>query len=240
MERSLLIIGSEPRTSPGLEGIDRLAFQVTRAATLPAAIPTILGGPPDVILLVAGAANVDEQCAVLRAMTVRPLVVVESGTHLPPALAAACFDAGADAVIQEPFTTEQVCHQILAVLRRVDHQPDGNDGKRLTVGDLTIDRDAHSVTWGSKEIQLSPIEFKLLAALAEFPGRPVTTRELLERIWGPAYTDDVHYVRLYISYLRNKLEVDPRRPRLLVNQWGVGYRLAVTDDCHTNARPALS
>lgn len=78
-------------------------------------------------------------------------------------------------------------------------------------------------------MDVTPIEFSILSVLAEQPGRVVTTRELLTRVWGPAYADDVHYIRLYIGYLRAKLENDPRHPRVILNQWGVGYRLAVSE-----------
>jgi two-component system KDP operon response regulator KdpE len=79
-------------------------------------------------------------------------------------------------------------------------------------------------------VRLSPTEFKVLAVLAEHPGRVVTNGEILSRVWGPEFRDDIHYVRLYIGYLRQKLTPDPSQPALIVNQWGVGYRLVVSGE----------
>jgi two-component system, OmpR family, KDP operon response regulator KdpE len=220
MEHKLIVIGSGAHS-----GVGRLGYEVIRAITLPEAIPVVLAGALDGIILLTGVPNIDEQCAVLRAMTNLPLIVTEESTTLTPRGAAACYDAGADVVVQSPFTPDDLDAQIRHLLSRIERHSDASSTSRLVIGDLIIDIGAHTVTRRGKSIELSPTEFKLICALAELQGRPVPARELLERVWGPAYADDVHYVRLYISYLRNKLEPDPQRPTLLLSQWGVGYRL---------------
>ena len=95
----------------------------------------------------------------------------------------------------------------------------------VCAGDLAIDLGHRRVLKGSTEISLTPIEFRLLSVLAENFGRPCTHKELLEHVWGKDVTHCAHYVRLYIGYLRQKLEDNPARPRLLINEWGYGYRL---------------
>src|SRR5207248_9882003 len=98
---------------------------------------------------------------------------------------------------------------------------------QITIGDLTMDPGTRSVRLRGKEISLSPTEYQVLALLAERPGQIMTNHELLTRVWSEEYTDDLHYVRLYIGYLRAKLERDPRHPELILTQWSVGYRLAM-------------
>lgn len=167
-----------------------------------------------------------EQCAVIRALGGIPLLV--AGSSLSADSAAACLDAGADAVVGLPLSDAELDAHIQAVLRRSEIQDGAAPVRQIRAGSLTIDTDTHTVWQGEKEVNLSPTEFNLLAALAESPGSVVSNEELLTRVWGPEYADDVHYVRLYIGYLRAKLEADPRHPTLIVNQWGVGYRLATT------------
>jgi two-component system KDP operon response regulator KdpE len=91
---------------------------------------------------------------------------------------------------------------------------------------LTIDREAHVVKRGSRVVRLTPTEFRLLEALALRVGKVAPHRFLLSTVWGDEYVDDTHYLRIYVGYLRQKLEDDPSRPVYLLNEWGTGYRLA--------------
>lgn len=97
----------------------------------------------------------------------------------------------------------------------------------IQVGSLEIDPERHLVRRGGEIISLTPTEFRLLRVLAENAGSPCSHRMLLEQVWGPDFRGCSHYLRLYIGYLRQKLEDDPRKPRILVTEWGVGYRLVV-------------
>lgn len=220
-----LVTAAVPRLAEELTGLRDDGFDLTFTASLADAVRRVLAAPPDVVLaLVDGASGAPEQCEVLRALGDFPLIVV--WRDAPPAVAAACLDRGADAAISLPLPRRELVARVRAVLRRAAEQSHSTGRPRLTIGRLTIDLDARAVWVGDTEIELSPTEFQLLAVLAETPGRVVPNRELLTRVWGEAYADEVHYVRLYIGYLRAKLEEDPRRPKLILNQWGVGYRLA--------------
>jgi two-component system, OmpR family, KDP operon response regulator KdpE len=97
----------------------------------------------------------------------------------------------------------------------------------ISIGDLAIDLGAYSVTRNGQPVPLTPIEFKLLRALAEKQGKVCTHKELLQIVWGREFGDCSHYLRVYMGYLRQKLEPNPRRPSMLLTQWGYGYRLVV-------------
>jgi two-component system, OmpR family, KDP operon response regulator KdpE len=117
--------------------------------------------------------------------------------------------------------------RIKAVLRRAESPPQAPVSREVRVDDrLTIDFDRHEVWKDGERVQLRPTEFRLLYHLASNPGVVMTHETLLSRVWGPEYRDASHYVRLYINYLRQKLEDDPANPRYILTERGVGYRFA--------------
>jgi two-component system KDP operon response regulator KdpE len=224
MAVKLLVAAASPNLPDDLAGLSDDGFELTHTSTLADAVRRVLSLPPDVVLTVVdGVAGAPEQCEVLRALGDFPLIVACHETS--PAVAAACLDRGADAIITLPVPPRELAARVRAVLRRAAEQTPDSARPRTTIGPLTVDLDARAVWLNGKEVELSPTEFQMLAVLAETPGRVVTNRELLTRVWGEEYADEVHYVRLYIGYLRSKLEADPRNPTLILNQWGVGYRL---------------
>lgn len=131
---------------------------------------------------------------------------------------------GADGYIVKPFGTKELVARIQAVLRR--HQPHLPREHTYANGHLFVNLDTHQVTVNGKDVELTPIELKLLACLVEQEGRVLTHRFLLNQVWGPDYEDDRQYLKLYIWYLRQKIEDDPTYPKLILTQRGVGYRLA--------------
>ena len=100
----------------------------------------------------------------------------------------------------------------------------------LTLEDAIIDIEARKATRGGKEVHLTPIEFRIIACLAKHLGMVVTHRQLLSEVWGPTHLADTHYLRIYMKQLRDKLEIDPVRPRHFVTETGVGYRLVADDE----------
>jgi two-component system KDP operon response regulator KdpE len=111
-------------------------------------------------------------------------------------------------------------------LRHAERTDTSAEGASLTIGTLTLDRERRRVTVEGVEVRLTPIEYKLLTILARHPGRVLTHAQLLTEAWGPSYTRQRHYLRVYMAQLRQKLEAEPARPRYLVTEPGVGYRLA--------------
>jgi two-component system KDP operon response regulator KdpE len=105
------------------------------------------------------------------------------------------------------------------------------------VGDLSVDLVNRRVRLQDREVQLTPIEYRLLATLVKYAGKVLTHRQLLQEVWGPGYTDQIDYLRVYMKHLRHKLEADPARPRLLLTEPGVGYRLLPEEDGSPMGRP---
>jgi two-component system KDP operon response regulator KdpE len=132
------------------------------------------------------------------------------------------LDAGADDYVTKPFGTEELLARLRAVMRRV-----GDDGAEPTVsiGELEIDLAGRTVRRDGEEVHLTPIEFDLLRALAVHRGKLVTQRQLLHEVWGPGYEDETHYLRVHFAHIRSKLEPEPSRPRYLITEPGIGYRL---------------
>lgn len=173
-----------------------------------------VGSPGDTIARIRGRTNV-------------PLVVVGClGTF---AEMLRCFEAGADDYCRPKAQTEEIDLRLRAIVRRV-RATSGNERRShtpvvLRVGQLEIDPASQTVRKDGVPIPLSPTEFRLLATLAEHPGEVIPSKALIARVWGNQYAGETHYLRLYVRYLRQKLEDDPSHPRYIVNRWGSGYAL---------------
>jgi two-component system KDP operon response regulator KdpE len=131
------------------------------------------------------------------------------------------LDLGADDYLTKPFSVQELLARIRAVMRRTS----GTSEQTISVGAITIDLVGHVVTRDGEEVHLTPTEFDLLRVLATNLGRVLTHRQLLERVWGGYAAENAQQLRVYINYLRRKLEADPSHPRLIVTEPGVGYRL---------------
>jgi two-component system KDP operon response regulator KdpE len=145
------------------------------------------------------------------------------------------LDHGAAVYIPKPVSADLIAARVRSVLRRSEvRAPDV-----LRSGDITFDAGRREVRKRGEMISLTPTEFRLLGVLVRNNGRPCSRRQLLAEVWGPDFVSCTHYLTLYIGYLRSKLEDDPRRPKLLLTEWGMGYRL-VAAEAAAEARPAGS
>ena len=133
------------------------------------------------------------------------------------------LELGADDYIVKPFGTSELLARIHALLRRAD----SSSTRRPPIysdNELTIDFVKRTVTVRDKRVDLTPTEFKLLSTFVQNEGRVLPHRFLLTQVWGPEYSDEVNYLKLYVRYLRQKIEKDPSNPNCILTEWGVGYR----------------
>lgn len=133
------------------------------------------------------------------------------------------LESGAADFVGRTITFPVLAAKIQSLLRSA--RSNGSVPAPIEVGEVTIDVQSRTVTKGAKEISLTPLEYRLLKELAANKGRPCGSKDLLKSVWGEDFMDCSHYLRLYVGYLRQKLEDDPRRPRMLLTNWGYGYRL---------------
>lgn len=182
---------------------------------------------PDVVLLDLGLPDMDgiEVIKELRAWFTAPILILSARGQERDKIAA--LDAGADDYLTKPFGVGELLARIRVALRnRARKEMEEGGGTVFTVEGLKVDLEARRVFVHDEEVHLTPIEFKLLTLLVKNAGKVVTHMHLLREVWGPASGDQLHYVRIYMAGLRKKLEKDPARPRYLLTEVGVGYRLA--------------
>jgi two-component system KDP operon response regulator KdpE len=180
--------------------------------------------PPDLVILDLGLPDMDgvEIVRRLREWSAVPILVLSARPRETDKIGA--LDAGADDYLTKPFGMGELLARIRVALR---HGASTGDAAAclFSCGDLQVDLAARRVNRGGSEIHLTPIEYRLLGVLIRHADKVVTHRQLLKEVWGPAFVERTHYLRVHMAALRQKLEADPARPRFLVTEAGVGYRL---------------
>ena len=178
---------------------------------------------PDLVVLDLGLPDGDgiDFIRDLRTWSEIPVLVLSARSAEEEKVAA--LDAGADDYLTKPFGAAELLARVRAHLRR-QARGGAADTQVLDCGDLRVDLGRRVVERRGAEVHLTPIEFRLLACLLAHPDRVLTHRQILKSVWGPAHTEDAHYVRVYMGQLRKKIEADPARPRHLITESGVGYR----------------
>ncbi len=207
--------------------MQRAGHDVAEAADARQALSLLDIEKPDVVLLDLGLPDRDglELIGPFRQRSAATLIVVSARDDSTEKVAA--LDLGADDYLTKPFDTEELLARIRAALRHKRAEAADEGASVLEIGDVRIDFDRRRVTRGGGEVHLTPKEYALLAELARRPDRVLSHVQLLRAIWGPAHEERVEYLRIAVRGLRQKLEVDPSRPRLIVNELAVGYRLSL-------------
>jgi two-component system KDP operon response regulator KdpE len=180
---------------------------------------------PDVVVLDLGLPDMDglEVIRRLREWSTVPIIVLSARGQERDKVGA--LDAGADDYVSKPFGAGELLARIRVALRHAAGAAH-EDGAAFKVGEVQVDLLRRHVLVSGVEVKLTPIEYKLLTTLVRHAGKVVTHQQLLREVWGPSHDDQAHYVRVYMAHLRHKLEVEPARPRYLLTEPGVGYRLA--------------
>ncbi len=225
----ILVVDDEPQIvraiAPQLEA---RGYQVLSAATGREALRALPRWRPDLVLLDLMLPDVSglEVCSQMRAEAQTPLIVLSARGEERVKIEA--LDLGADDYLTKPFGMGELLARIRVALRRGTV---GQGGAAIfTRDELSIDFDRRRVEVAGREAHLTPIEYALLKELALHAGKVLTQRMLLRAVWGPAYVDQGHYLRVHIGHLRRKIEPDPAQPRYILTDPGVGYRLSVDEE----------
>jgi two-component system, OmpR family, KDP operon response regulator KdpE len=198
-------------------------FRVFEAATAREGIDAAATRSPDIVLLDLGLPDLDglEVTSRLRQWSSIPILVLSARGREEDKVRV--LDAGADDYLTKPFGAGELLARIRVALRRVNKG--GQEAPVFEAGALKVDAARRQVFVDGAEVHLTPLEYKLLSILVRDAGKVVTHRQLLREAWGPGSAEQTHYVRVYMAQLRRKLEADPARPRVLLTEPGVGYRL---------------
>lgn len=220
----VLLVDDEPQLLRAL-GINLRArsYEVLTAVSGAAALHMASTHRPDLVVLDLGLPDMDGVDVItgLRAWTTVPILVLSARRDLGDKVDA--LDAGADDYLIKPFAMDELLARVRAAVRRGGTGP--LEEAIVETAAFTVDLSRSLVVRDGAEVHLTPTEWHLLQALAQHPGRLVSQKQLLKEVWGPAYETETNYLRLYMAQLRRKLEPEPARPRHLLTEPGLGYRL---------------
>jgi two-component system, OmpR family, KDP operon response regulator KdpE len=225
----ILVVDDEPQILRAVQMQLRGAgYSVETAATAQDALRKAAMRPPAAIILdlLLPDGRGTDVCRELRTWSTVPILVLSAVGEEKDKIEA--LDEGADDYVTKPFSGDELLARLRAALRRATPSTE----PVIEIGALTIDRDKRAVTIEGAHVALTPIEYDLLRLFAENEGKLLTHPTILREIWGPAYQEEANYLHVYVSHLRRKIEPDPARPRYLLNQPGVGYRLVSPQGVH--------
>lgn len=222
-QRTVLIVDDDP----GLRELIRInleheGYRVLQAVNGVQCLEMVRHDRPELVLMDVMMPEMDglEACARLREFSQVPVLMLTAKVQSKDIITG--LDKGADDYLVKPFNVDELTARIRALLRRV---PSVYRPLAIAEGQIQIDQHKREVQVRNEVVDLTPTEYQLLLLLAENAGKVVEHETLLRAVWGQEYTRDNDYLKVYIWHLRRKLEQDPRNPKLLLTEWGVGYRL---------------
>ena len=221
---TVLLIEDEPQMRRFLRAaLGNQSYELVEAPTAREGLAQAAGRNPELILLDLGLLDMDgiEVTRTIREWSKIPIIVLSARGQEKDKVAA--LDAGADDYLTKPFGVSELLARMRVALR---HALTTEGGEPVfTGGGITVDLARRQVLRDGAEVHLTPLEYKLLSSLVKHADRVLTHRHLLKEVWGMNAINQTHYLRVYMTQLRHKLEVDPTQPRLLLTEPGVGYRL---------------
>jgi len=227
MNKKALVIDDDPAF---IRLVDRVlcnqGFEVLKAGSGREGLRLLFSDKPDLILLDVAMPKMDgwQTCQRIREVADTPIIML-TGKQQAEEDVVRGLDYGADDYIFKPVRNRELVARVRAMIRRAE-LPTRSDAKKQAIyadDYLTLDILERRVTVNGDRVKLTPREFRMLTVLVENAGRIITHKEMLEKVWGWEYTDDVDYVRIYISHLRQKIEPNPILPRYIITEPGVGY-----------------
>jgi two-component system, OmpR family, KDP operon response regulator KdpE len=222
----VLLVEDEPQMRRFLRAaLTSHDYRLIEAGTAKEGIAHASARNPDIILLDLGLPDRDglDVTRDLREWSTTPIIVLSARGREQDKVAA--LDLGADDYLTKPFGVDELLARIRVALRHASRPAGALTESVFEAGDVRVDLAGREVTRAGTPVHLTPTEYKLLSLLIRHAGKVLTHRQLLKEVWGVNYADQSHYVRVYMAQLRQKLEADPARPRLILTEPGVGYRL---------------
>lgn len=225
----ILLIEDDTQTRRFLKSsLSNRGWRIVEADCGKTGLATLKSDNPDLVILDLGLPDIDGISVTrrLRQFSDLPVLVLSARSQEQNKIMA--LDAGADDYLTKPFGTGELHARLQALLRRITRSAGGSDS--FDTGQLKVDLARRKVYIAGNEVRITPIEYRLLNILVRHAGLVVTHRQLLQEVWGGEHIHDQHYLRIYMGQLRHKLEINPARPRYLLTEVGVGYRLSVDED----------
>jgi two-component system KDP operon response regulator KdpE len=223
---TILIIEDEPSLQKFLRvTLETQDYKIIQATRGEEGLRHAATSQPELIILDLGLPDMDgvEVTRRLREWTAIPIIVVSARGKEQDKVVA--LDSGADDYLTKPFSVGELLARVRVALRRRAFADQETGDPVFEVGDLRVDLARREVKVKGQAIHLTPNEFKLLSVLVKYAGRVLTHQQLLKEVWGPGSGNETHYLRVYLNQLRQKIEIDAARPKYLVTEPGVGYRL---------------
>jgi two-component system, OmpR family, KDP operon response regulator KdpE len=234
--RTVLLVDDQPRILDSVRmNLEIEGYNVLEAQSGVEALEKVRTQLPDLVVMDVMMPEMDgfETLRELRKFSTIPVIMLTVKSDDQDVILG--LQLGADDYVSKPFSQPVLLSRIKAVMRRAETTPSAPRGPIKVDDRLSIDFERHEVTVDNEKVQLRPTEYRLLFHLASNPGVLLSHEALLSRVWGPEYRDASHYLRLYINYLRQKLEQDPANPRYILTERGLGYRFV--DFRRTQATP---
>jgi two-component system, OmpR family, KDP operon response regulator KdpE len=221
----ILVVDDEPAILRAVRtNLARHGFQVETAESGGEALESYQRLHPDLVLLDLGLPDMDGMDVIRSVRSRDNIPIIVLSVRGAESVKVAALDLGADDYLSKPFGVDELLARIRVALRHVV-RPTSGAGAQFRTGELEVDLELRRVTIEGREVHLTPTEYLLLKAFISYPNKVLTDRMLLQHVWGPEYGSEAHYLHVYVARLRKKLEEDPQRPRYLVTEPAVGYRL---------------